>query len=86
MAITDIMNISFYLFTDVNIHNTKNSHFFKTPSKMAPESQLIRCLLCELVTVEATLEIHIKYNHLIYKESILKVKFSKKILCLVTSL
>ena len=40
---------------------------------MAPEARIIKCLLCECGTLEADLEVHIKYNHLIYKEAILKV-------------
>ena len=40
---------------------------------MAPEARIIKCLLCECGTLESDLEVHIKYNHLIYKEAILKV-------------
>lgn len=40
---------------------------------MAPEARIIKCLLCECGTLETDLEVHIKYNHLIYKEAVLKV-------------
>ena len=34
---------------------------------------IIRCLLCQCGTLESSLELHIKYNHLIYQEALLKV-------------
>ena len=43
------------------------------PLTMSPDTGIIRCLLCGLGTLESSLELHLKYNHLIYQEPLLKV-------------
>ena len=37
---------------------------------------LIQCLLCETTTMEQTLKLHIQYNHMIYKKTVLEVLFN----------
>ena len=39
----------------------------------ASKNPLIQCLLCECSTLEESLRAHIQYNHMIYKDQILKV-------------
>ena len=40
----------------------------------ASKNPLIQCLLCECSTLEESLSAHIQYNHMIYKDQILKVR------------
>ena len=45
------------------------------PYFQASKNPLIQCLLCECSTLEESLKAHIQYNHMIYKDQILKVGF-----------